>query len=44
MKPLITGGMGVNVAVTARFMVRDGLRPVLLDNREDFIFDARHQR
>jgi UDP-glucose 4-epimerase len=37
MKPLITGGMGVNGAVTARLMVRDGLRPVLLDNREDFI-------
>ena len=37
MKVLITGGMGVNGAVTARLMVRDGLRPVLLDNREDFI-------
>jgi UDP-glucose 4-epimerase len=37
MKPLITGGMGVNGAVTARLMVRDGLRPVLLDNREDFV-------
>ena len=37
MKPLITGGMGVNGAVTARLMARDGLRPVLLDNREDFI-------
>jgi UDP-glucose 4-epimerase len=35
MKPLITGGMGVNGAVTARLMVRDGLRPVLLDNRTD---------
>jgi UDP-glucose 4-epimerase len=37
MKPLITGGMGVNGAVTARLMVRDGLRPVLMDNRADFI-------
>ncbi|HEX2227818.1 MAG TPA: NAD(P)-dependent oxidoreductase [Candidatus Binatia bacterium] len=37
MKVLITGGMGVNGAVTARLMVRDGLRPVLLDNREDFV-------
>ncbi len=37
MNVLITGGMGVNGAVTARLMVRDGLRPVLLDNREDFI-------
>ena len=36
MNILITGGMGVNGAVTARLMVRDGLRPVLLDNREDF--------
>jgi UDP-glucose 4-epimerase len=36
MSVLITGGMGVNGAVTARLMVRDGLRPVLLDNREDF--------
>jgi UDP-glucose 4-epimerase len=36
MKPLITGGMGVNGAVTGRLMVRDGVRPVLLDNREDF--------
>jgi UDP-glucose 4-epimerase len=36
MNVLITGGMGVNGAVTARLMVRDGLRPVLLDNREDF--------
>jgi UDP-glucose 4-epimerase len=36
MSTLITGGMGVNGAVTARLMVRDGLRPVLLDNREDF--------
>ena len=35
MKVLITGGMGVNGAVTARFMVREGLRPVLLDNRMD---------
>jgi UDP-glucose 4-epimerase len=35
MKVLITGGMGVNGAVTARFMVKQGLRPVLLDNRMD---------
>jgi UDP-glucose 4-epimerase len=36
MNALITGGMGVNGAVTARLMVRQGLRPVLLDNRMDF--------
>ncbi len=36
MKVLITGGMGVNGAVTARLMVGDGLRPVLMDNRADF--------
>ena len=35
MKALITGGMGVNGAVTARLMVKEGLRPVLLDNRMD---------
>ena len=35
MKVLITGGMGVNGAVTARLMVKDGLRPVLMDNRMD---------
>jgi len=35
MNVLITGGMGVNGAVTARLMVQDGLRPVLLDNRMD---------
>lgn len=35
MNVLITGGMGVNGAVTARLMVRGGLRPVLLDNRMD---------
>ena len=35
MKYLITGGMGVNGAVAARLMVRDGLRPVLMDNRVD---------
>ncbi|MBI2366815.1 MAG: NAD(P)-dependent oxidoreductase [Deltaproteobacteria bacterium] len=35
MKVLITGGMGVNGAVTARLMVQDGLRPVLFDNRMD---------
>ena len=36
MKVLITGGMGVNGAVTARFMVKEGMRPVLLDNRRDY--------
>ncbi|HZD40972.1 MAG TPA: NAD(P)-dependent oxidoreductase [Terriglobales bacterium] len=35
MKVLITGGLGVNGAVTARLMVNDGLRPVLMDNRMD---------
>jgi UDP-glucose 4-epimerase len=35
MNVLITGGMGVNGAVTARLMVKEGLRPVLLDNRMD---------
>lgn len=35
MKALITGGLGVNGAVTARLMVADGLRPVLMDNRMD---------
>lgn len=35
MKVLITGGMGVNGAVTARLMVQDGLRPVVMDNRMD---------
>lgn len=35
MKILITGGMGVNGAVTARHLVRAGQRPVLLDNRMD---------
>ena len=35
MKPLITGGLGVNGAVTARLMVKDGLRPLLMDNRMD---------
>lgn len=35
MNVLITGGMGVNGAVTARLMVHEGLRPVLLDNRMD---------
>ena len=35
MKILITGGMGVNGAVTARHLVRDGIRPVLMDNRMD---------
>lgn len=35
MKVLITGGLGVNGAVTARLMVKDGLRPVLMDNRRD---------
>jgi UDP-glucose 4-epimerase len=36
MNVLITGGMGVNGAVTARLMVTEGLRPILLDNRADF--------
>ena len=35
MKILITGGMGVNGAVTARRLVAAGERPVLLDNRMD---------
>ena len=35
MKVLITGGLGVNGAVTARLMTRDGLRRVLMDNRMD---------
>jgi UDP-glucose 4-epimerase len=35
MKVLITGGLGVNGAVTARLMVQAGLRPVLMDNRMD---------
>ena len=35
MKVLITGGLGVNGAVTARLLVKDGLRPVLMDNRMD---------
>lgn len=35
MNVLITGGMGVNGAVTARLLVQEGLRPVLLDNRTD---------
>ncbi len=35
MNVLITGGMGVNGAVTARLLVGEGLRPVLLDNRMD---------
>src|ERR1051325_11420376 len=36
MRILITGGMGVNGAATARLLVAEGLRPVLLDNRLDF--------
>src|SRR3989304_10412972 len=35
MKVLITGGMGVNGAVTARLLAQDGSRPVLFDNRMD---------
>src|SRR4029453_5047784 len=35
MRVLITGGLGVNGAVTARLMVQDGLHPVLMDNRMD---------
>ena len=36
MKILITGGAGVNGTATARFVVAQGLRPVLLDSRKDF--------
>src|SRR5512142_1351040 len=45
MNVLITGGMGVNGAVTARLLVSEGMRPVLLDNRMDFslIGDIRHR-
>jgi UDP-glucose 4-epimerase len=32
---LITGGLGVNGAVTARLLVHEGLRPILMDNRRD---------
>ena len=35
MKILITGGTGVNGAATARLLVAEGMRPVLLDNRMD---------
>src|SRR5919106_713068 len=35
MNVLITGGMGVNGAATARLLVKEGLRPVMLDNRRD---------
>jgi UDP-glucose 4-epimerase len=35
MNVLITGGMGVNGAVTARLLVKEGLRPILMDNRMD---------
>ena len=35
MKVLITGGTGVNGAATARLLVLEGMRPVLLDNRMD---------
>jgi UDP-glucose 4-epimerase len=35
MNILITGGMGVNGTVTARLLVGEGFRPVLLDNRID---------
>lgn len=35
MKVLITGGTGVNGAATARLLVAEGMRPVLLDNRMD---------
>lgn len=40
MKALITGGLGVNGAVTARLMVQDNLRPVLMDNRLDLTLMA----
>jgi len=36
MNVLITGGMGVNGAATARLLVNEGLRPLLLDNRLDW--------
>src|SRR5437870_13351917 len=35
MNVLITGGIGVNGAMTGRLMVKESLRPVLLDNRMD---------
>ncbi|MFQ5904847.1 MAG: NAD-dependent epimerase/dehydratase family protein, partial [Candidatus Binatia bacterium] len=35
MKILITGGTGVNGVATARLLVSEGMRPVLLDNRKD---------
>lgn len=35
MKVLITGGMGVNGAATARILLSEGNRPVLFDNRLD---------
>lgn len=35
MNILITGGMGVNGAVTARLLLSHGIRPVLMDNRMD---------
>jgi UDP-glucose 4-epimerase len=35
MKVLITGGTGVNGAATARLLVAEHIRPVLLDNRKD---------
>ncbi|MGH7824844.1 MAG: NAD-dependent epimerase/dehydratase family protein [Candidatus Binatia bacterium] len=35
MNVLITGGTGVNGTVTARLLVKEGLRPVLMDNRMD---------
>src|SRR3990170_4380048 len=35
MQVLITGGTGVNGAATARLLVAEGMRPVLLDNRMD---------
>lgn len=40
MKVLITGGMGVNGAATARLLVSEGMRPVLLDNRVDLALIA----
>src|SRR5262249_43517745 len=36
MNVLITGGMGGNGAGTARLLVREGIRPVLMDNRREF--------
>src|SRR5262245_61630644 len=36
MNVLITGGVGVNGAVHGRLLVKEGLRPVVMDNGRDF--------